>query len=83
MKKGEKKDKFPWIRTVREKMSREMANLTPEETVDYIHAKFLEARKGCPEYTVVESKKLLREFLEEKTKEIAARRKAATRLAKT
>ena len=53
-----KKDKyacFQWIRDIREKMSKEMEHMTPEEQVAYIRAGAEKALSQMPKYSLEEA----------------------------
>ncbi len=71
---------FQWLRDVRAEMSRDMENMTPEETVDYLDARYEKARVGRPQYTLEESRQLMEKYLAEPAKSNPAKpkpRKAA------
>ncbi len=70
---------FQWIRDVRAEMNRDMENMTAEERVEYINARYEKAREGRPVYTLEESKRLLAEFLAEPEKPKAAKPKPKAR----
>ena len=68
MEKKVRKDKyacFQWIRDVRAEMARDMAGMTPDERVEYMHTRAEAANRRLPRYTPEEAKKKLAAFLAE------------------
>ncbi len=81
---------FQWIRNVRAGMARDMQGMTPEERSAYINNRYEEAKKERPQYTLEESRSLLKTYLAEPIrssqkgtakKETSKRRKNAKPLA--
>lgn len=54
---------FQWIRDIRAEMTRDMEGMTPEERSSYINNRYEEAKKGRPQYSLTESRRLLNEYL--------------------
>ena len=56
---GKKRERFPWLRAARDRITRETAGMTPEEWVDYTNARFLEAQKIILKFTPEEAERIV------------------------
>ena len=74
------RERFPWLRAVRDRITRDTEGMTPEERVAYTNARSLEARKRFPKFTPEEAKRELLAILYDEEGEPTPTRRARAKI---